>query len=196
MASVWRPIELQFPPKKVLNLFVHDWISCERTSGRRRRQNFYFFLLCYERVRNGMEKQWNIYDSKQPFRQSKWALYFAKQWPSLFPRVFHYPFVYGHADFPTLGVKTCCVCNKCEYEAHLKSRVHVWEKANVAFRECSIWCGSRTFLKKLKKKKKKKRALPYQRTASWMTCGSFVWLFNTVFAHTSLKNILQKSGHI
>lgn len=147
--------------------------------GDEEEDRFFFVLLCYERVRNGTEKQWNIYDSKQPFRQSKWGLYFAKQWPSLFPRVFHYPFVYGHADFPTLGVKTCCVCNKCELRSTLEitSSCLKESKCSISRVQHMMWESWRTFLKKLKRKKKKGSAIPVHCFMNDM------WIFRLALQH-------------
>lgn len=84
------------------------------------------------------------------------------------------------------------VCAITRHMMHTeKSQVYMWKETNVAFLECSIWCGNAVVANFHEETDflKKGSAIPVHcfMNDTWILSGS-----STLFAHTSLKRINKK----
>lgn len=136
----WTPI----PPPKSLE-FVRAWLNKLRAHQWETKKKTDFFLFCYAMKEFVMEPKNNetFMTANSPSDSQSEASTLPNSGHLCSPVSFTTLLSMVMQIFLLWVLRHAACAINVNYEARLKSRVHVWKKANVAFRECSIWCGSR-----------------------------------------------------
>lgn len=177
MSSVWRTTELSIP--KSLELFVRDWICCEHALGKWRWKMCHLWLTFFSHIHPFEQKNGFTMANVRLLLCQTAATFLLLSFTTLSLRLHNVPFLTMCGSILRDRHPGCAIQ---EYDAHWKSWVFDWKETNVAFWESSLWHGSAVVANFLhwKTDNLKKRALPYQCSASWMTCGSCLALQHCV----------------